>query len=298
MAHVVIDKSSPLKRLHYFDGKFLRAPDMQLEQQALLNQIRLSNSACGAGIIHGYDITKGSGDTLNIGAGLAFDTKGRALQMAQGVSVGVSDLIEKSRSNSGSSIAQPTAGKAAFGECELRGSGSPDGTVESSDLYLITICHAEAMCGEEDVYGKLCESACISSTDRPYIIEGVSIHAVPLELSALLKTSNTVSLSHKTSALQSASAYFEQERQHPASHISKEGLNSNVWCLGAEAITGNCVPIAVVSRSGTTTQFLDAWTVRRERMESPPSPLLGINYGDAPLAGLFGTSASVSVPTE
>lgn len=268
--HVVIDKSSPLKRLHYFDGKFLRAPDMQLEQQALLNQIRLSNSAGGAGVVHGYDITKGSGDSLNIDAGLAFDSKGRALQMAQGVSVSVAELIEKSRSNSGSAIAQPTAGKAAFGECELRGSGSPDGTVESSDLYLITICHAEAMCGEEDVYGKLCESACVSSTDRPYIIEGVSIHAVPLELSALLKTSNTVSLSQKHLRSRVASAYFGQERQHPASHISKEGLNSNVWCLGAEAISGNCVPIGVVSRSGTTTRFLDAWTVRRERMESPP----------------------------
>jgi len=268
--HVVIDKSSPLKRLHYFDGKFLRAPDMQLEQQALLNQIRLSNSAGGAGVVHGYDITRGSGDTLDIGPGLAFDTLGRALQMAQGINVSVGELIEKSRSNSGSSIAQPAVGKAAFGECELRGSGSPDGTVESSDLYLITICHAEAMCGEEDVYGKLCESACISSTDRPYIIEGVSIHAVPLELSALLKTSNTVSLSQKHLRSRVASAYFEQERQHPASHISKEGLNSNVWCLGADAIAGNCVPIAVISRSGTTMQFLDAWTVRRERMESPP----------------------------
>jgi len=30
------------------------------------------------------------------------------------------------------------------------------------------------------------------------------------------------------------------------------------------------VPLAVVARSGTTTVFLDAWTVRRERIETPP----------------------------
>ncbi|MCP3688974.1 MAG: hypothetical protein GY784_11210, partial [Gammaproteobacteria bacterium] len=268
--HTVVDKNSPLRRLNYFDGKFLRAPDLILEQQALLNQIRLSNRAGGAGVVHGYDVTRVNGDTLDIGPGLAFDSKGRALHMDQMVRLGISELIEKSRSNNHRITAQKAQGKAGFGECESLGKGSPEGMVESNDLYIITICHAEAMCGEEDVFGKLCESACVSSTSRPYIIEGVNIQALPLELSALLKTSNSVALSQKHLRSRVASAYFEQERQYPAAHISKEGLNSSIWCLGAEAMAGDCVPVAVVSRSGSTTHFIDAWTVRRERMESPP----------------------------
>ena len=266
----VINKNSPLRRLHYFDGKFLRAPDLILEQQALLNQVRLSNQAGGAGVVHGFDVTRANGDSLDIGPGLAFDAKGRALHMDQAVRLGISELIEKSRNQNASFTAQKARGKADFGECEPLDNGMPDGTVESSDLYLITVCHAETMCGEEDVFGKLCESACVSSTDRPYIIEGVNIQAIPLELSALLKTSTSVALSQMHLRSRVASAYFEQERQHPASHISKEGLNSSIWCLGAEAMSGDCVPVGVISRSGSTTQFLDAWTVRRERMESPP----------------------------
>jgi len=269
-----INKNSPLRRLNYFDGKFLRAPDLILEQQALLNQIRLSNQAGGAGVVHGFDVTLAGGDTLDIGSGLAFDARGRALHMDQAIRIGISELIEKSRSRSGSFTAQQNAhkakGKARFAECEPLDNGSPDGTLESSDLYLITVCHAETMCGEEDVFGKLCESACVSSTSRPYIIEGVNFQALPLELSALLKTSSSVALSQMHLRSRVASAYFEQERQYPAAHISKEGLNSNIWCLGAEALAGDCVPIAVVSRSGSTTHYLDAWTVRRERMESPP----------------------------
>jgi hypothetical protein len=251
----VINKNSPLRRLNYFDGKFLRAPDLILEQQALLNQIRLSNQAGGAGVVHGFDVTRVNGDTLDIGPGLAFDAKGRALHMDQSVRLGISELIEKSRSRSGSFTTQKTAqksrGKAGFSECEPLDNGSPDVTVESGDLYLITVCHAETMCGEEDVFGKLCESACVSSTDRPYIIEGVNIQALPLELSALLKTSSSVALSQMHLRSRVASAYFEQERQYPAAHISKEGLNSGIWCLGAEAMAGDCVPVAVLPSAGS-----------------------------------------------
>jgi len=269
--YTVIDKNSQLRRLNYFDGKFLRAPDLILEQQALLNQIRLSNLATGSGVVFGFDITQGSGDSLDIGGGLAFDGSGRVLQLAQGISVGMAELIEKSAGNNSTASAQSTTqGKATFDDCEIADSSTADTTLDSGDLYLITICHAEAMCGEEDVFGKLCESACVTSTDRPYILEGVSIHAWPLELTTALKTSSSVSLSGKHLRSRVASAFFQQERQNPASHISKEGLNSNIWCLGAEAIPGDCVPIAVVSRNTTTLQFLDAWTVRRERMESPP----------------------------
>ncbi|NOY63526.1 MAG: hypothetical protein GXP10_10340 [Gammaproteobacteria bacterium] len=274
--YTVVAKQSPLKRLNYFDGKFLRAPDLKLEQQSLLNQVRLSNQAGGSGVVHGYDCTLGGGDQLNISGGLAIDGHGRILQMADSISVGVGELIENSRADRSTSNKVPAKtptrehGKAAFADCVLHDIDELGQLADGGDLYLITVCHVEVLCGEEDVYGKLCESACVSSTERPYLIEGVSIRALPLNLSTLYKTSNAVSLSQKHLRSRLASAFFEQERQHPASHISKEGLGSNVWCLGAEAATGDCVPIAVVSRSAGTTLFLDAWTARRERMESPP----------------------------
>ena len=270
--HTVIPKESPLKRLNYFDGKFLRAPDLKLEQLALLNQVRLANRAGGAGVVYGYDCTLGAGDALNVGAGFAVDSAGRALYLTQGVSVGIAELIEKSRAldilmkQSQASFAGVSA---SFTECEVRAEAPPGQVLDPNDLYLITVGHSEAYCGEEDVYGKLCEEACITSTERPYIIEGVVIRAVPLSLSTLLPTS-TVPLSNKHLRSRVASAYFEQEWQNGGSLISGEGMVSGVWCLGATAALGNDLPIGVIARSGDSTLFLDAWIARRERMESPP----------------------------
>ena len=103
------------------------------------------------------------------------------------------------------------------------------------DLYLITIGFAEALCGQEDVFGRLCEEACTTSTDRPYLVEGVILRAVPLQLQTPLPISAAVALSQLHLRSRVASSYFEDERKRVASFISGEGLRSNVWCLGAEA---------------------------------------------------------------
>ena len=271
--YTVIPKESPLKRLNYFDGKFLRAPDLKLEQLALLNQVRLSNRAGGAGVVYGYDCTLGSGDVLNVGSGFALDPVGRALYLTQEISVGIAELIEKSHAYDTLILkakASISGLSAAFADCEIRAETPPDKVIDPNDLYLITIGHSEAYCGEEDVYGKLCEEACITSTERPYIIEGVVLRAVPLNLSTLLPSSTSVPLTNKHLRSRVAAAYFEQERQNGGSLISGEGLASSAWCLGATATVGNDVPIAVVARAGDSTMFLDAWIARRERMESPP----------------------------
>ena len=271
--HTVIPKDSPLTRLNYFDGKFLRAPDLKLEQLALLNQVRLANRAGGPGVVYGYDCTLGSGDALNVGAGFAIDPVGRALYLTQAMSIGIAELIEKTRALSVLVLkaqARLTGVSASFADCEIRAEAPPGEVLDPNDLYLITIGHAEAYCGEEDVYGKLCEEACITSTERPYIVEGVVLRAIPLNLSTLLPTSSSVPLTNKHLRSRVASAYFEQERQNGGSLISGEGLTSSAWCLGATARVGNDVPIAVVARAGDSTVFLDAWIARRERMESPP----------------------------
>ena len=67
----LIDPSTPLKRLNYFDGKFLRASDFDVEQGYLRQLVALSNQGLGSGVVYGYDTTLGSGDAIQIGPGLA-----------------------------------------------------------------------------------------------------------------------------------------------------------------------------------------------------------------------------------
>ncbi len=282
--HVIVNKNSQLRRLNYFDGKFLRAPDLILEQQALLNQVRQSNRAGGAGVVHGFDCTLAGGDSLQIGAGFAIDFSGRMLLLNNGIDIGIQELIEKSQSDlagATSELAQAAATQFAssvtsgdsmggFDNCVIHAGSAVLEGVEDNDLYLITISHAEAYCGQEDVYGKLCSEACSTSKSHSYIIEGIELRAVPLDLSVLLKQSAAVPLSQVHLRSRVASAFFAEERERIASHISAGGLNSMIWCLGAEAAAGNGIPIAVLGYNGTTTLFLDAWSARRERMESPP----------------------------
>lgn len=267
----VIQEESPLKRLNYFDGKFLRANDLKLEQQALLNQVRLSNQAGGAGPVHGFHCSLTSGDSLMVERGMAIDPQGRILLLPGEVNVGIADLIERSRMANIAVKALAVKEKigSGFTECVERTEEAPANIIESVNLYLVTVGHVEAFCGSEDVFGKLCEEACISSTERPYIIEGVVIWAVPLNLTELLVNSNKISLLTRHLRSQVASAFFKQEQQQPASMISGEGLSSGTWCRGTEALGGDQVPIAVLARSGSDTLFLDAWIARRERIEPP-----------------------------
>src|SRR5262245_22013459 len=76
---VVIPGATPLTRLNYFDGKFLRASDLKAEQDYLRNLVRQSNQAGGSGVAHGFDVTLAGGDSLKIGPGLGIDPQGRVL---------------------------------------------------------------------------------------------------------------------------------------------------------------------------------------------------------------------------
>ena len=270
--HTVISRESPLTRLHYFDGKFLRASDLNLEQRAFLNQVRLSNQAGGSGLVRGFSCTLSGGDRLDVSPGLAIDPAGRILNLPEDIRVAIPELIEKSLADTmKSGIAAATAdGVPAFEDCELVAQEAPDTILKGVRLYLVTVGHAEAYCGEEDVYGKLCEEACISDTERPYVIEGIVIRAVPLDLPAFLPNSKEIALSSRHLRSRVASAYFAAERSNPASLISGEGLSSPIWCLGAEAEGGASIPLAVIAWDGTRALFLDSWIARREKMETPP----------------------------
>ncbi|MBE0659927.1 MAG: hypothetical protein IH602_19695 [Bryobacteraceae bacterium] len=264
----VIPSPTPLTRLNYFDGKFLRATDLQSEQRYLRSLVEHSNKAGGHGVAYGYDVSL-AGSGLQIGQGLAIDPEGRVLLLPQPVALNIQELVQRSRTTSGSGLAQSRALPGAFGDCIVATAAPPAEVLESGDLYVITIAHAEALCGEEDVYGKLCEEACVTSTDRPYRLEGVVVRARPLQLLTPLPASAAVPLNQSHLRSRVASAYFATERLRIAQHISKAGLESGMWCFGAQADSGREVPIGVFGLAGSAVLFLDAWIARRERIDAP-----------------------------
>lgn len=264
----VIPSPTPLTRLNYFDGKFLRATDLQSEQRYLRSLVEHSNRAGGHGVAHGYDVSL-AGSGLQIGPGLAIDAEGRVLLLPQSVALNIQELVQRSRATSSSRPAQSRAVPGSFGDCTVAAAAPPAEVLESGDLYVITIAHAEALCGEEDVFGKLCEEACVTSTDRPYRLEGVVVRARPLQLLTPLPASAAVPLNQSHLRSRVASAYFATERLRTANHISKAGLESAMWCFGAQADSGSEVPIGVFGLAGAAVLFLDAWIARRERIDAP-----------------------------
>ncbi len=263
----LIPSATPLTRLNYFDGKFLRADDLRAEQAYLRRLVELSNQAGGSGVAYGYDVTLGaSGNTLELSAGLALDSAGRVLLLPAAANIDIPTLLERSKLAAKTALA---SGSGEFGDCQVVATTPPGTETPGNNLYVITICHAEALCGTEDVFGKLCEEACAKSTDRPNLVEGILVRAVPLVLRTPFPDSKAVSLIEKHLRSMVASAYYEDERQRVASLITESGLRSEAWCLGAKPDRGGCVPVAVLARRGTGTVFLDAWTARRERIDTP-----------------------------
>src|SRR5690606_34910328 len=195
---------------------------------------------------------------------------GHVLLLPITVEVSITELIERSRELSkpskGKSLDQP---EAFFEDCSPV-AVEPPGMIDApNDLWLITVAHAEFLCGTEEVHGKLCEQACVSTTDRPYRVEGVVLRARPLQLRSPYPSSGAVVLGPIHLRSRVASAYFADERQRPPSLISGAGLRSKIWCLGAERRAGE-VALGVLCRKGTSTLWFDAWTARRERMQPPP----------------------------
>jgi hypothetical protein len=267
----LIAAETPLRRLNYFDGKFLRADDLRLEQDYLRALVAHSNQAGGAGVVHGFDVSV-RGESLRLEPGLAIDPQGRVLLLGAEAGVPIAELVAATRRLPQLRLQPGRAGvRAGFDECEPTGSAPTAEPLGGTRLYLVTLAHAEALCGEEDVYGKLCEEACVTSTARPYRLEGVVLRLRPLQLRTPYRTSGVVALRtrpHLRSLV--AAAYFADEADRIASHVSGPGLRGGGWCRGAEAADGVDVPIALLAMQGSGVLFLDTWTARRERIEPPP----------------------------
>jgi hypothetical protein len=279
----LIPQPTALTRLNYFDGKFLRADDLRVEQDYLRNLVWLSNRAGGSGVVSGLDVSDGGAGKLELSAGLAIDPRGRVLSMPYDTTVEVAKLIEASR-QAAAAKAAGAGGTPGFAACapDTVTTTPPAGGAVTEDLYLVVAYHAEAMCGEQDVYGKLCEDACVTSTARPYRLEGIVLRAVPLALGPAACTATWLGRKHRRNQL--ASAFFADERATLGREMSGARLRTEVWCRGAAAETGDGVPLAVVSLSGGALEFVDEWTARRERMADPPVRWWQWQTGMRPLA--------------
>lgn len=263
---------SPLTRLNYFDGKFLRAEGFREEQSYVRMLAALGVRAVGAGIVYGMDAELAEGDMLRVLPGLAMEPSGRALVLASQAEVSISELIAKSRgapTQDGNGTTASVTGE--FGDCTPAPGAPPASPTAEADLFLVTAHATDWLCGQEDVYGLLCQQACYTETQHPYIKEGVVLRATPLRLSTPLITSSAVSLEdvlYRRSRV--ASAYFADEATCPADQISHAGLLGGVWCKGAPARVGDGVALAILGRSAGGTDFLDMWSARRELID--PSP--------------------------
>ena len=270
--YAVVPVPTPLTFLNYYDGKFLRASDLDQEQLAQRALVRLSNVAGGAGVVSGFDVSLGSSDTLGVSAGLAVAPTGEVLYLPQSINVSVSDLLA---AMSAPNVELPTGGSSgptasAFAPCATVGPAVTVAPTTGSDLYLITIGLIEGLCGTDEVFGRLCDAACTTASDRPWRIDGVVIGLVPLTLQAPLESSSAVPLGLIHLRSRVASAYFADEEANGGSLISGLGLRSSVWCAGASPLSGSTLALGVLARSGTTSLFVDEWTARRERIETTP----------------------------
>jgi hypothetical protein len=236
--------------------------------------VQHSNRVGGAGPVDGFDTTLGTGDALVLGSGLAIDGAGRVLLLPRPHTIPIATLLERSRRTTPAGETAVTSTQhlafTQFEPCVPVALTNPVESPTGAELYLVTIAHAEAFCGEEPVYGRLCEDACTGTTDRPQRLEGIVVRALPLTLQTPLAASRVVRLDRRHLRSLVASAYFSDEARETAHLISGNGLRQETWCLGANATSRPDVPLAILARAGGQTVFLDAWAARRERIETPP----------------------------
>lgn len=263
----IIDPATVLTRQWYFDGKFLRAAGFRIDQEYVRSLVALSNQATGHGVAHGYDVDLTGGDQLRVEGGLGLSPSGRVVYLPQAVDLSIATLIARSSGTIEPDSATP-GGVAEFAPCPPDEPGDPDLPLPPRPLYVLTVAAVDALCGEEERFGQLCEDACAAETDRSLAVDGVCFRVRRYE--PTLPTSRLVPFDGRHLRSQVASAWFQSERHATPSMISGIGLRSGVWCDGAEGVGGEEIALAVFDRSGTVTTWLDMWTARRELMEASP----------------------------
>lgn len=250
-----IEQASPLTRLHYFDGQFLRASSLTTEQDYHRHAVQRANLAGGWGVVHGFGISL-AGNQLALGGGLAVTPTGSFVLAGMDMKATLADLL-------GSAKPAPVAGAPAFGDC-LEAKPTMQATT-GLQVYEITVGPVEGLCGNEAVFGKLCETACATDSRRPYWREGVVLRLRPISLSLPASAAVKDTTAHQRNRI--ASAYFAREPGQPGSLLSAAGLASNVWCEPAQLYNRDEVVIGLLWREAGVVR-IDAWSGRRERMDT------------------------------
>ena len=255
-----IVQSTPLTRLHYFDGKFLRADAFTLEQDYNRTTRRLANLAGGWGVVSGLGVSIDTTDPglLDVSAGLAITAAGNFVYAVGDIQATLADLLAVA-------TPAPIGGNADFGNCVA----APKAGVTQATgfgIYEITVGPVEGLCGNEAVFGKICESACVSDSQRPYWREGVVLRLRPITLQLVTSSAVTLTTTHLRNRI--ASAYFAAEPWLTPSALSASGLDSDLWCNPATLYSRDEVVIGLLVRDATATRVIDAWSGRRERMDT------------------------------
>lgn len=235
--------------LNYFDGRFLRADDLNLERAAQRAYVDVGRRAGGQGIGDGLNL-EASGTQLRLSGGTAIDSGGRLVSL-DGIGWTEFAVIASSAAAPAGSLSAPAAG-----------------------AYVVRIAREPQLAGNADVLGRVCDCGCGSIMDKPIAVDGVRIWADPLP-ALLLPSLPGVTDPVKHARSQIASAYFGYERDQLWTPLSGPGLALATWCVGEPVNTGsdagaNGVDIGVVYWNGSTVSWYDDWTVRRELMETRP----------------------------
>lgn len=252
---VFIAANGPLTRLHYFDGQYLRASALTLEQDYHRQALRLANRAGGHGVVEGFAVRL-EGSELRLGPGLAITPDGDLVQGSSEVGAPLSALM-------GAAQPESVTAREAFGDCLQAAPGQA--LTDPLQIWVITVGPVQGLCGNEAVYGKLCETACATDSRRPYWREGLVLRLRPLTLNLPGSQAVMPSLVHLRNRI--ASAFFAAEPGQPASLLSAAGLASGVWCAPAQLPGGDEVPLGLLWRDAGVAR-LDAWSARRERMDT------------------------------
>ncbi|HRF74559.1 MAG TPA: hypothetical protein PL117_17475 [Accumulibacter sp.] len=252
-----IEQASPLTRLHYFDGQFLRADAFALEQDYHRTRTRLANLAGGWGVVHGLGIAI-SGAQLRVGAGLGVTAAGNFVLASGEMQAAIADLLA-------TATPAPASGNADFGDCLENPKG---GVKESAALaiYEVTVGPVEGQCGNEPVFGKLCESACVSDSRHPWWREGVVLRLRPISLKLPPGSAFPTSSVHLRNRV--ASGYFAAEPWLTPSAVSALGLANELWCEPAGLYGRDELVLGLLVREAGVNRVLDAWSGRRERMDT------------------------------
>jgi hypothetical protein len=226
---------SGVARLHPFDGLFLRAEHLDRIQAYTRELVRALGQAGGPGVVHGYALSV-SGDTLQVGSGLAIAPDGRPLSMTVPFSKDLSDL-----------------------------------TAADGRWWVVELVPADEPFGSESVYGALCDDPC-AGTDavRPYVAEVVRVRLRerPLDLgdAALPERRSRVASAWFEDERRRAGSLLPTSDREPATTAD---FSPASW----EAPTGppddEPVAVGILLRlaGGWVT---DTWTARRDRIQTPP----------------------------